>query len=52
MDSKEFLLSDSNKNISNPITEEKTCNEIFDWWKNRLAKQRFTHLTKHNKLKP
>ena len=33
MDSKELLLSDSNKNIPNPITEEKTCNEIFDWWK-------------------
>jgi len=49
-DSKEFLLSDGN-NIPNPIIEAKTCNEIFDWWKERWANQRFAHLEKNNKLK-
>ena len=49
-DAKEFLVSDTT-HIPNPIPHAKTCNEIFDWWKKRWAEQRFTHLTKNNKLK-
>ena len=50
-DSKEYLLSDGGNNVPNPITKAKTCIEIFDWWKNRWAKQRFTHLENNHKLK-
>jgi len=49
-ESKEFLTSDAT-DIPNPIPHAKTCNEIFDWWKKRWAEQRFTHLTKNNKVK-
>ena len=49
-DAKEFLVSDTT-HIPNPIPHAKTCTEIFDWWKKRWAEQRFTHLTKNNKLK-
>lgn len=46
-----LFLNNSIDTIPNPILETKNIYEIFDWWKNRWATQRYTHLQKNNLLK-
>lgn len=48
--SKIYLTSETINNEPNPIPYAKTTNEIYNWWVNRWANQRYTHLKKNNKI--
>lgn len=49
--SKEFLCSQTEMVEPNPLETAKTVEEITEWWKQRWAIQRFTHLTNMGKMK-
>lgn len=49
-ESKKYLCSNTSENLPNPIKYAQTANNIFNWWRERWAKQRFNHLKNQNKL--
>jgi hypothetical protein len=49
-ESKKILKSKSKKDIKLTKTGIKTAAEIFDWWVERWATQRYNNLVKNNKL--
>ena len=46
----QHFLQGKTDTIPDPIPDAKTTQEIFDWWVDRWAKQRYTHLQKTGKF--